>query len=280
MLAPARALPRRLPAQPDAELLRRRARRPRRLRDQPGAAVAAAADAGPRQRGARTRRPSRVPVDGEGNRSNSRGLGCERGRHEQDSGSLRRGAETMVAVRRDDFRVAGTVLEAMPSGAPRRLPEHTQYRDTGCDLHPSCLTCPLVRCRYDEPGGARRLLSDERDRTILQAAAAGPHVDSHRAPLRRVAAHRVPRAGAGADAGMPVDGEAESGCRRSDDAADLTDNRRWSSSSRGWTGRGCGPTATTWPSTAASSGRRRSAAASGASSSTTPRRSSTRRRRT
>ena len=47
------------------------------------------------------------------------------------------------------------------------LPEHTHYVDNGCDLHPNCLTCPLVRCRHDEPGGARRLLSEERDRTIL-----------------------------------------------------------------------------------------------------------------
>lgn len=52
---------------------------------------------------------------------------------------------------------------------PRRdaLPEHTHYHDTGCELHPSCLTCPLVRCRYDEPGGARRVLSDARDRRVL-----------------------------------------------------------------------------------------------------------------
>jgi hypothetical protein len=54
---------------------------------------------------------------------------------------------------------------------PRRarsdsLPEHTQYQDTGCDVHPRCLTCPLVRCRYDEPGGVRRLFSDDRDRSI------------------------------------------------------------------------------------------------------------------
>jgi hypothetical protein len=48
------------------------------------------------------------------------------------------------------------------------LPEHTHYIDNGCDLHPSCLTCPLVRCRYDEPGGARRLFSDERDRRIVR----------------------------------------------------------------------------------------------------------------
>jgi transposase-like protein len=47
------------------------------------------------------------------------------------------------------------------------LPEHTSYADTGCDLHPSCLNCPLVRCRYDEPGGARRILSKERDQAII-----------------------------------------------------------------------------------------------------------------
>ena len=47
------------------------------------------------------------------------------------------------------------------------LPEHTPYVDTGCEVHSSCLTCPLVRCRYDEPGGARALHGQERDRTIL-----------------------------------------------------------------------------------------------------------------
>jgi len=46
------------------------------------------------------------------------------------------------------------------------LPEHVAYRDDGCDLFPSCLQCPLVRCRYDEPGGARALLNSARDREI------------------------------------------------------------------------------------------------------------------
>jgi hypothetical protein len=76
----------------------------------------------------------------------------------------------MVAVR--DFTVeedARPELRLLGERAPRRdaLPEHTSYADTGCDIHSSCLTCPLVRCRYDEPGGARKLLSDERDRSIL-----------------------------------------------------------------------------------------------------------------
>jgi hypothetical protein len=53
------------------------------------------------------------------------------------------------------------------------LPEHTRYVDTGCAVHSSCLTCPLVRCRYDEPGGARAVLGQERDRTILSLRAEG-----------------------------------------------------------------------------------------------------------
>jgi transposase-like protein len=57
------------------------------------------------------------------------------------------------------------------------LPENTQYADTGCDVHPSCLTCPLVRCRYDEPGGVRRVLSDGRDRSIVALQRTGVGVD-------------------------------------------------------------------------------------------------------
>ncbi len=43
------------------------------------------------------------------------------------------------------------------------LPEHLEYQDEGCDLFASCLTCPLPRCRYDEPGGVRAMLNRERD---------------------------------------------------------------------------------------------------------------------
>jgi hypothetical protein len=79
----------------------------------------------------------------------------------------------MVAliIKHNDEAVSGpnlTVLEADPR-QPRRdaLPEHTNYHDTGCDLYSSCLSCPLIRCRYDEPGGARRLLSSDRDSQVL-----------------------------------------------------------------------------------------------------------------
>ncbi len=58
------------------------------------------------------------------------------------------------------------------------LPEHTQYADIGCDLHPSCLTCPLVRCRYDEPGGARRLLQGPRDQAVQRRREEGIAIDA------------------------------------------------------------------------------------------------------
>ncbi len=71
--------------------------------------------------------------------------------------------------------------------------------DTGCEVHKSCLTCPLVRCRYDEPGGARRLLSDERDRSILALRREGRPIEliaqrfgvSRRTVFRVLAADRL-----------------------------------------------------------------------------------------
>ena len=48
------------------------------------------------------------------------------------------------------------------------LPENLEYADSGCDLWDRCLTCPLPRCRYDEPGGARQLFLRERDREIAR----------------------------------------------------------------------------------------------------------------
>ena len=35
------------------------------------------------------------------------------------------------------------------------LPEHSTYFDDGCDVAPSCLTCYLVKCRYDYPQGLK-----------------------------------------------------------------------------------------------------------------------------
>ena len=57
------------------------------------------------------------------------------------------------------------------------LPERTGYRDDGCEIHPQCLTCPLPRCRYDEPGGLTGLLNGLRDREIVALRSRGMAVE-------------------------------------------------------------------------------------------------------
>lgn len=49
------------------------------------------------------------------------------------------------------------------------LPEHTDYRDDGCEVAPACLECPLVRCRYDERGGRKAMEARERHHEIRTA---------------------------------------------------------------------------------------------------------------
>ncbi len=31
------------------------------------------------------------------------------------------------------------------------VPEFYRYEDTGCEVSPSCLDCPLPQCKYDDP---------------------------------------------------------------------------------------------------------------------------------
>ncbi len=59
-----------------------------------------------------------------------------------------------------------SISEALPLLRERQLPENATYRDDGCDLHPSCLSCPLPVCRYDMPGGKRAVLNLYRDQMI------------------------------------------------------------------------------------------------------------------
>jgi len=58
------------------------------------------------------------------------------------------------------------------------LPEHLAYRDAGCELAPRCLRCPLERCRYDEPGGARRMLQRSRDEALRQRREEGVAINA------------------------------------------------------------------------------------------------------
>ena len=49
-----------------------------------------------------------------------------------------------------------------------RLPDYFDYCDQGCDLFPSCLRCPLPRCRYDEQTGGKRAATRLRDKELLR----------------------------------------------------------------------------------------------------------------
>ncbi len=79
----------------------------------------------------------------------------------------------MVALRQEPDRRGGRtrwlrLVRADDADAPlplvRRdtLPEHADYRDTGCELAPSCLHCPRTHCQYDEarPGTGATLARD------------------------------------------------------------------------------------------------------------------------
>ena len=48
------------------------------------------------------------------------------------------------------------------------LPEETRYRDDGCAVSASCLSCPLPRCRYDDDRTLRAILNEPRDLQIVE----------------------------------------------------------------------------------------------------------------
>jgi len=49
------------------------------------------------------------------------------------------------------------------------LPEHTLYRDEGCELASACLNCPLPVCKYDDPEWVRRRKTLSRDSAVIEA---------------------------------------------------------------------------------------------------------------
>ncbi len=48
------------------------------------------------------------------------------------------------------------------------LPENTFYQDTGCEVAPQCLECPLALCKYDDPNWKVKPGIAMRDREIMR----------------------------------------------------------------------------------------------------------------
>ena len=57
-------------------------------------------------------------------------------------------------------------------------PEHMDYQDAGCVLSPTCLRCPLERCRYDQAGGVRKLRMTDRDETLRRFYDEGSSIEA------------------------------------------------------------------------------------------------------
>ncbi|MGI8553711.1 MAG: hypothetical protein ACR2PL_23420 [Dehalococcoidia bacterium] len=76
-------------------------------------------------------------------------------------------------------------------------PEHVVYRDTGCEVAPSCLNCPLTVCRYDLPGGLAGDHRRQRNTELLALHASGAGLKSLclRFRLSRRAVYRILAAG-------------------------------------------------------------------------------------
>lgn len=80
------------------------------------------------------------------------------------------------------LRIARTARRRSAPAQPQRrtpkrwwrlLPEDTTYKDTGCQLHPSCLDCPLPRCVEDEPRSKQRLRQGATAATVNKLLAEG-----------------------------------------------------------------------------------------------------------
>jgi Helix-turn-helix domain of resolvase len=86
-------------------------------------------------------------------------------------------AVLLQIVREGRLRASERVRTRFPRVRGDSLPEVTRYRDDGCDIHPQCLTCPLPRCRYEDPGGLKGMLNGMRDREIVRMRERGMPIE-------------------------------------------------------------------------------------------------------
>ncbi len=93
----------------------------------------------------------------------------------------------MVALRehREEWEHRDRRLRLVDGGPLSRvrrdmLPDHVEYRDTGCEFAPSCLRCPLRRCKEDmEPPGPASMHARDREIVMLRRR--------HRVPIDMLA---------------------------------------------------------------------------------------------
>ena len=85
------------------------------------------------------------------------------------------------------------------------LPENTRYADDGCEASPSCLSCPLAVCKYDDPGWTRRQDRGQRDDEIFRLRKAGISVPelSRQFNVSTRTVHRIVQRGGSSNTASP-----------------------------------------------------------------------------
>lgn len=85
------------------------------------------------------------------------------------------------------------------------IPDDINWRDTGCEVYPSCLCCPLPKCLEEEPRGRQKLRTLARSRRMAELKREGRSLAeiarlfrvSQRTVQRGLAAARTPRKATG-----------------------------------------------------------------------------------
>jgi hypothetical protein len=68
----------------------------------------------------------------------------------------------------DETKAGVPPEEEVDDKGPDLPPEYCRYRDEGCDLSCSCLSCPFPNCLYEEPGGRQRWVKILRAREMAR----------------------------------------------------------------------------------------------------------------
>ena len=69
-----------------------------------------------------------------------------------------------------------------------------QYPDRGCEAAPRCLSCPLARCRYDDPTAYQHLRTGVLEANTLQAQGMIPsEIAAHQGVRVRTVFRRLAR---------------------------------------------------------------------------------------
>ena len=75
------------------------------------------------------------------------------------------------------FSIVSPEVPRSAKGRRRGTTEHASFADNGCEMSPTCLSCPLALCKYDDPDWRRRHDIEARDAHIVELRSGGMPVN-------------------------------------------------------------------------------------------------------